>query len=97
MIPFGKRFPARKSDALRSLAANVKRLRESRDWSQTRLAKAARIDQNAVSLVENRRSNPTVTAIEGLAKALGVPIAELFAPQPEAARSGSRGRTSKPK
>jgi transcriptional regulator with XRE-family HTH domain len=78
--PFKDRFPARKSAALRTLAANIRRLRKQRGWSQDALASAARIDQNAVSLIENRRSNPTIVAIEGLAKALGVPVAELLVP-----------------
>lgn len=62
------------------IAANIRRLRKQRGWSQDALAREAGIDQNAVSLIENRRANPTIVAIEGLAKALGVPIAELLAP-----------------
>lgn len=78
--PFKERFPARKSAALRTLAANLRRLRKDRGWSQDALAAEARIDQNAVSLMENRRSNPTIVAVESLAKALKVPVAELLTP-----------------
>ena len=78
--PFKDRFPARKSTAIRILAANVRRLRKQRGWSQDTLASTARIDQNAVSLIENQRSNPTIVAIESLAKALEVPVAELLTP-----------------
>ncbi|TWI76474.1 DNA-binding XRE family transcriptional regulator [Bradyrhizobium huanghuaihaiense] len=78
--PFKDRFPARKSVAIRTLAANLKRLRKLRGWSQDTLAREARVDQNAISLIENRRSNPTIVAIESLAKALGVAVAELLVP-----------------
>lgn len=84
--PFKDRFPARKSAAVRTLAANIRRLRKLQGWSQDELASAARIDQNAVSLIENGRSNPTIVAIEGLAKAFGVPIAVLLTPK----KAGSR-------
>ncbi|WP_454633766.1 helix-turn-helix domain-containing protein [Bradyrhizobium cenepequi] len=89
--PFKERFPARKSAALRTLAANLRRLRKERGWSQDTLAAAAGIDQNAVSLIENRRSNPTVVAVEGLADAFKVPIAELLTPgtKTRSARGGA--------
>jgi transcriptional regulator with XRE-family HTH domain len=88
--PFKERFPSRKSAALRALAANLRRLREQRGWSQDALAREARVDQNAISLIENRRSNPTVVAIESLAKALDVPIVELLAPKPKRAGAAKR-------
>ena len=65
---------------MRTLAANLRRLRKERGWSQDALAAAAGIDQNAVSLIENRRSNPTIVAVEGLARAFKVPIVELLTP-----------------
>lgn len=67
--------------AIRTLAANLRHLRKLRGWSQDTLAREARVDQNAISLIENRRSNPTIVAIEGLAKAFDVPIADLLTPR----------------
>ncbi|WP_249780399.1 helix-turn-helix transcriptional regulator [Bradyrhizobium sp. dw_411] len=93
--PFGERFPARESAALQTLAANLRKLRADRGWSQDALASAAKIDQNAVSLIENCRSNPTVTAVENLAEALGVPVAELLTPHPATKALKTRKATGK--
>jgi transcriptional regulator with XRE-family HTH domain len=46
--------------------------------TQGDLAAAAEIEQMAVSLIENRRSNPTVEVLEKVAAALNVPFVELF-------------------
>lgn len=73
--------------AIRTLAANLRHLRKLRGWSQDTLAREARVDQNAISLIENRRSNPTIVAIESLAMALEVSVAELLTAQPKARRS----------
>jgi transcriptional regulator with XRE-family HTH domain len=75
---FGDRFPVRDSEVLSALARNVQRLRKKRKWTQDDLAAAAEIEQMAVSLIENRRSNPTVEILEKVAAALEVPFAELF-------------------
>ena len=78
---FGDRFPVRDSEVLGALARNVQRLRKKRKWAQDDLAAAAEIEQMAVSLIENRRSNPTVEILEKIAAALEVPFGELFQPQ----------------
>ncbi|MET4278817.1 MULTISPECIES: helix-turn-helix transcriptional regulator [unclassified Bradyrhizobium] len=75
---FRKRFPARDSAAVRSLAANLRRLRKARDWSQDQLAAELEIEQNAVSLLENSRSNPTLLLVEQIAELFGVPVSELL-------------------
>ena len=75
---FGERFPVRDSDVLHALARNVQRLRKKRKWTQDDLAAAAAIEQMAVSLIENRRSNPTIELLEKIAAALEVPFVELF-------------------
>lgn len=93
--PFGERFPARGSAALQTLAVNLRRLRADRGWSQDVLASAAKIDQNAVSLIENCRSNPTITGVENVAKALKVPVAELLTPHPTTKAPKIRKATGK--
>jgi transcriptional regulator with XRE-family HTH domain len=75
---FRKRFPARDSAAVRALAANLRRLRKARDWSQDQLAAELEMEQNAVSLLENSRSNPTLLLIEQMAEVFGVPVSELL-------------------
>ncbi|MCK1284731.1 helix-turn-helix transcriptional regulator [Bradyrhizobium sp. 44] len=77
---FGKRFPSRDSAAVRALAQNVRRFRKDKDWSQDQLAAEVGVEQNAVSLIENGRANPTLLVMEGLADALGVPLSELLHP-----------------
>lgn len=78
---FGDRFPVRDSEVLGALARNVQRLRKKRKWTQDELAAAAEIEQMAVSLIENRRSNPTVEILEKIAVALEIPFVDLFHPQ----------------
>ena len=77
-VPFGTRFPTRHSAAVKALANNVKKLRKAREWSQDELAAEIGIKQNAVSLIENERANPTLLVIEEIARALGVRLPELL-------------------
>jgi transcriptional regulator with XRE-family HTH domain len=77
---FADRFPVRDSAALATLARNVKRLRDKRGWTEDDLAAAAKMEQMAVSLIESRRSNPTVETLENVATALRVPFVALFEP-----------------
>ena len=78
---FGERFPVRDSEVLRALARNVERLRNEHGWTQDDLAAAAEIEQMAVSLIENRRANPTIEVLEKIAAAFKVPFVELFSAQ----------------
>jgi transcriptional regulator with XRE-family HTH domain len=66
-------------DARRLLAQNIQRLRLAKDWSQEELADQAGVHRTYVSGIERRVRNPTVTILAKLAKALGVPIGDLFA------------------
>jgi ribosome-binding protein aMBF1 (putative translation factor) len=86
-VPFGERFPTRDSAAVKALAANVKKLRKAREWSQYDLAAEAGIEQNAVSLIENERANPTLLVVEEIARALGVRLPELLETTARARRS----------
>jgi transcriptional regulator with XRE-family HTH domain len=89
MVPkgFDKRFPTRDSAAVKTLAGNVRKLRKARDWSQDELAAKVGIEQNAVSLIENERANPTLLIVEDIARALGVRLSELLETQTRARRS----------
>jgi transcriptional regulator with XRE-family HTH domain len=77
-IEFEKRFPARDSAAVKALAANIRRLRKLKGWSQDRLAAELQVDQNAISLLENGRANPTLIMIEDVARVLGVRFTDLL-------------------
>ena len=88
---FAQRFPARDSQMIGVLGRNVRRLRKARGWTQESLAAEARIEQTAVSLIENGRANPTLLAVEDLAAALGVGFLDLFRPD-SLPRSSSKPR-----
>src|SRR5258708_1938224 len=85
---FGKRFPRREARAAKLLAANVRRLRKAKAWTQDDLAAALKIEQQAVSLIENSRSNPTILVLDALAKALDADLADLFDAKIRIGRSG---------
>jgi transcriptional regulator with XRE-family HTH domain len=75
---FGERFPARDSAVSKALAANVRRLRKERGWTQDDLAAETKVEQAAISLIENGRANPTLLMLEAIARALDVAFVELF-------------------
>lgn len=66
-------------DIRRQLSRNLRRLRAEKGWSQEELADRAGLHRTYVSGVERGVRNPTITIVAALAKALGVPPAELFA------------------
>ena len=67
------------------VAWNVRRLRVDRGIAQEALAVDAEIDRTYVSRMERGMENPTVSVLERIARALGVPITEFFAvPKPGA-------------
>jgi transcriptional regulator with XRE-family HTH domain len=76
---FGERFPARNSAVSKALAANVRRLRKERGWTQDDLAAETKVEQAAISLIENGRANPTLLMLECIARTLDVAFVELFA------------------
>jgi len=78
---FDKLFPARNSQVAKALARNVRRLRKEKGWSQDELAAKLKIEQMAVSLIENNRANPTLETIETIAACLGVRFIDLFDPR----------------
>ena len=92
---FGARFPQRDTTATRLLAANVRRLRLVKGWTQDDLAATLEVEQQAISLIENGRANPTVTMLDAFAEALGVHVAELFKPSTTRVAPAAKGRISR--
>jgi transcriptional regulator with XRE-family HTH domain len=60
------------------LAANMKKLRKERGWSQEVLADEAGLDRTYISGIERKVKNPTVTVVERLANALDCPMGGLL-------------------
>jgi len=69
---------ARRDPLLRGLGANVKRLRESNEWTQEALAAKAGLDRSYVAGIEAGLRNPSTKALAKLANALGVTLSDLF-------------------
>jgi transcriptional regulator with XRE-family HTH domain len=65
-------------DVRQRLAANMKRLRKERGWSQEALADEAGLDRTYISGIERVLKNPTVTVIERVAAALSCPLGNLL-------------------
>ncbi len=53
-------------------------LRDAKGWSQEQLAEAAEMDRSYIAGIEVGARNPSVKALEKLAGALSVAIAQLF-------------------
>ncbi len=64
--------------AATALGRRVRELRNARGWSQERLAEHANLDRSYVAGIELGARNPSLKAIEKLALALRMSIADLF-------------------
>lgn len=69
-------------DVRQRLAANMKRLRRDRGWSQEQLADEAGLDRTYISGIERRIRHPTITTVAKVAAALGVSFAALLDDEP---------------
>lgn len=57
------------------------KLRESKGWSQQKLADESGVSQAYISELELGRKNPTVKILQKLSQALEVPISKLLEPE----------------
>lgn len=65
------------------LSLNMRRLRQSKGWSQEEFAHEAGLHRTYVSDLERGARNPTITVIDKLAVALGVNVGSLLDTQDE--------------
>jgi len=65
-------------DPLDTFAANLRRLRHERGFSQEHLAHTADLNMTHVAKIERSEREPGVRTVSKLAKALEVSAAELF-------------------
>ena len=57
----------------------IKALRQQRGWTQRELARRVHVTDEYVGMLETgKRKNPSLALLKRLAKALGVPVAELL-------------------
>ncbi|MEM6901280.1 MAG: helix-turn-helix transcriptional regulator [Pseudomonadota bacterium] len=60
------------------LSRNMRRLRQAKGWSQEEFAHEAGIHRTYISDLERGARNPTISIIDKLAVALGVPVGALL-------------------
>jgi transcriptional regulator with XRE-family HTH domain len=65
-------------DQDQGVGREVKRLREAKGWSQTKLAVEADMSVSGISMIENGHRNLSTTTLAKLAEALGVGVRDLF-------------------
>lgn len=65
------------TNPLRSIALNVRRLRDERGISQIDLAKRAGLSRQMIALIEQAESNASIATLAALAESLGVSLATL--------------------
>jgi len=68
-----------KTDLLKIIGSNVKRIRLSKGFAQIDLASRVigSIDTTNISRIESGRTNPTIFTLYRIATALEVPVSEL--------------------
>jgi transcriptional regulator with XRE-family HTH domain len=64
--------------AIRDFAATVRELRQAKHLSQEKLAEEAGIHRTYLGGIELGLRNPALRNVARIARALGVPIADLF-------------------
>jgi transcriptional regulator with XRE-family HTH domain len=80
------------SDDMSIVGERIKTLREKKRWSQGALAKRAGIASQTVMRIESGETpQPTQKSVERIARALGVPYAQLWGTQPLAANEPHTG------
>lgn len=65
-------------DDAKKLGENLKKIRMTKNITQTELAETLGVDKSFISNIENGKANPTLSTIAGLAKVLKVSTNELL-------------------
>ena len=87
-------------DSVKTIAANVRRLRAGRGLSAAALARASGVARATLAELEAGRGNPTVETLYALASVLGVTLADLLvaaaAPAIQVVRAGEGPQVTGP-
>ena len=65
-------------DDAKKLGENLKKIRMTKNITQTELAETLGVDKSFISNIENGKANPTLSTITGLARVLKVSTNELL-------------------
>ena len=60
------------------LGKNLKRIRTAKGMSQGEISRILEVDKSFVSNIENGKTNPTLSTIAKIAKAIGVSVDKLL-------------------
>lgn len=60
------------------LGKNLKRIRTVKGISQGQIGRTIEVDKSFISNIENGKTNPTLSTIAKIAKAVGVSVGELM-------------------
>lgn len=60
------------------LGSKIRILRNTKKYSQEKLAELSGLDRNYISLIENGKANPSITYLKQISEALDVDLNELF-------------------
>jgi putative transcriptional regulator len=71
-------------------------LRAERQWTQARLADELAVSRQTVNAIETGKFDPSLPLAFRIARTFALPIEEIFAPEPEPARSASGARRGLP-
>lgn len=75
--------PSRESDFLLSLGKRVRELRNRRGMTRKQVSQEADVSERHLAQLEAGEGNISIVLLRRIAEALHVPLANLFAPQPE--------------
>ena len=64
--------------AFKALGRRIRSLRQARELTLEQMESVARLDWKHIAVIEQGKTNATVASLVGIAKALGVPLRELF-------------------
>ena len=73
-----KSILVRMNEASKQLGQNLKRIRTKKNISQGDIARELDVSRGYISTIENGKTNPTLSTITNIAKALGVSSDELL-------------------
>ena len=66
------------TETSKKLGANLKKIRKEKKITQATLADVLNVDKSFVSNIENGKTNPTLSTITNIAKALDVSASDLL-------------------
>jgi putative transcriptional regulator len=74
----------------------LKVLRAERDWSQADLADRLGVSRQTVNAIETGKYDPSLPLAFAIARVFGMPIEELFFPEPTPAPDAAPAREERP-